>query len=111
MGNGLDGVKKMLSGIDDITFSRHFHSPKVFNRGIDEGTVVEKVRHPSHLISVQDQGDGSKGHKYSLLFRKSTRYDLRVVVSVKGKRLNVITAHIQNIRRRKVYEKWLGKLR
>jgi hypothetical protein len=63
------------------------------------------------LIDVEDQGDEEKGHKYAILFSKSNKYDLKVVISVKDKNVNVITAHIQNIKRRRLFGKWLKKLK
>lgn len=58
---------------------------------------------------MEDQGDEPQGHKYALLFSKSNKYDLKIVVSIKEKRLNVVTAHIQNIKKRKVYQEWLER--
>ncbi|MBI2583372.1 MAG: hypothetical protein HYW25_01775 [Candidatus Aenigmarchaeota archaeon] len=104
-------MKALLKEIESITFSEHFHGEKVKLRGIAEDEVNSHLASPLKLIDVDDQGGEPKGHKYSFLFSKSGKYDLKVVVSIKDKRLNVITAHIQNIKRRKVYEKWLGRQR
>jgi hypothetical protein len=45
------------------------------------------------------------------MFEKSGRYDLKVVVSISadGARANVITAHVQNKLKRKVYEHVKGR--
>lgn len=102
-------MKSDLKEVESITFSKHFSEEKVKLRGITEEEINKNFASHAKLIEVEDQGDDTKGHKYALLFSKSHRYDLRVIVSLKYKKLNVITAHIQNIKRRKVYEKWLGR--
>lgn len=104
-------MKVALKETESVTFSKHFSEKKVRLRGITEEEMKKSLASPMRLIAVKDQGDDAKGHKYALLFSKSHNYDLRIIVSLKDKRLNVVTAHIQNIKRRKVYEKWLGKLK
>jgi len=56
-------------------------------------------------ISFEDQGEDLRGHRYALLFSKSSKYDLRIIISMKGKNI------IQNIKRRKVLEQWLKRQR
>ncbi|MFQ6055677.1 MAG: DUF4258 domain-containing protein [Methanosarcinales archaeon] len=107
----IEEMKKKLKSIKTITFSKHFHEPKVRLRGISEEEVKNHLRYPKKLEIVEDQGEDIKGHKYGLLFHKSNKYDLKVVVSIKNKSLNVITTYIQNKKRRKVFEKWLKRLR
>ena len=102
-------MKNVLKGLESVTFSKHFQEEKVRLRGITEGEIKAHLNSPVKLIVMEDQGEEPEGHKYALLFSKSSKYDLKVVVSLKDKRLNVITAHIQNIKRRKVYEKWLRR--
>lgn len=106
----LSEIKKILKMIETITFSKHFYE-KVRLRGISEEEIVSNLREPDKLLFAEDQGEEPQGHKYALLFSKSRKYDLKVVISIKNKSLNVITSHIQNIKRRKVYEKWLEKQR
>lgn len=105
----LNETKEILKTIETITFSKHFYDEKVKLRGINEKEVKTNLKLPDKLIAAEDQGKEPKGHKYALLFSRSNKYDLKVVVSVKNKSLNVITAHIQNIKRRKVYRKWLER--
>ena len=104
-------MKVALKEVESITFSKHFGVEKVKLRGITKGEIKNNLDSSEKLIVVEDQGEEPKGHKYALLFSKSHKYDLRVVVSLKDKRLKVITSHIQNIKRRKVYVKWLGRLK
>ncbi len=102
-------MKDVLKCLESVEFSRHFHEEKIRLRGITGEEIKYHISSPTKLIDVEDQGDEQKGHKYALLFSKSGKYDLKVVVSIKVRRLNVITAHIQSIKRRKVYQEWLKK--
>jgi len=107
----VEEMREKLKSVETITFSKHFYEPKVRLRGINESEVTYNIRNPMKLEVVEDQGKDVKGYKYGLLFHKSNKYDLKVVVSIKDKSLNVITSYVQNKRRRKVFEKWLRKLR
>lgn len=64
-----------------------------------------RPRRPDALCLVKDRGDDRdpRGHKYLLLFDKSSRYDLKVVVSILAGKAKVITAHVQNKKRRRAY--------
>jgi len=104
-------MKIVLKGIESVTFSKHFSEEKAKLRGITEEEIKDSINSNQKLVGVEDQGEEPKGHKYALLFSKSRKYDLRVVVSLKDNKVNVITSHIQNVKRRKGYEKWLEKLK
>ena len=107
----IEEMKEKLKSIETITFSKHFFEPKVKLRGIKESEVTDNIRNPIKLEVVEDQGEDVKGYKYGLLFYKSNKYDLKVVISIKDKSLNVITSYVQNRKRRKVFEKWLRRLK
>jgi len=99
-------IKDRLRAVEIFTFSRHFqHKAKI--RGISEEEVLSCLKNLQNLSYSEFQGDESQGSKYALLFRKSGKYDLKLVISIKDKTLNVVTAHIQNKKKRKVLEKWL----
>jgi len=107
----IEEIQEILRSAETITFSKHFYEPKVQIRGISEEEIKDNIKNPQKLISFEDQGEDTRGHRYSLLFSKSNKYDLRIVVSIKDKNINVITTHIQNIKRRKVLEQWLKRQR
>ena len=106
----IEEIKKRLQKVSKITFSKHFYE-KAKLRKITTKEILENLRNPVKLVAVEDQGIEELGHKYALLFSKSRKYDLKIVISIKNKKLNVVTSYVQNKKRRKVYEKWLGKLR
>jgi hypothetical protein len=107
----IEELKKELISSDSITFSTHYYEPKVQTRGISEEEIKNNLKNPDKLLSFVDQGEEPQGHRYALLFSKSGKYDLRIVISLKDKTIKVITSHIQNIKRRKVFEQWLKKRR
>lgn len=105
----IEDIRKLLNSTKTITFSKHFYEHAIKIRGISEEEVKNELKCTTKLISYEDQGFDERGHKYSLLFSKSNKYDMRIVVSIKDNNINVITTHIQNIKRRKVLEKWIKK--
>lgn len=96
----------ILQSVQNITFSKHFTEPKVTLRGISASYVGSLLKDPKQLETVIDQGEEAKGHKYALLFHESNKYDIKIIISIKGTNLNVMTAHKQNKKRRRVFEKW-----
>ena len=107
----VEEMKRTLKTSKNITFSKHYFEPKVQIRDISKTEIEDNLKNPDKLISFEDQGEEPLGYKYSLLFSKSNKYDLMIVVSIKDKNINVITSHIQNIKRRKVLEQWLKRRR
>lgn len=105
----LSEVKKILADIENVTISRHYEIEEMLIKNIPIEEIKETLKNTDKLMFAEDQGDEQKGHKYALLFNKSNKYDIRVVVSIKNKNLNVVTAHKQGTKRRKAYEKWLNK--
>ncbi len=101
----INELKEILKSIGTITFSKHFHL-RYTMRGITEREVQSYLRNPEALEYFEYQGEEPEGKKYALIFNKSNKYDLKVVVSIK-EALNVVTAHIQSKRKRKVLDKWL----
>jgi|SRR3989338_1199452 len=99
-------IVEKLKSAEKITFSNHF-SARSDIRGITSDEILEILKFPENAQHIEDQGEEQQGHKYAMLFEKSGKYDLKIVVSIKDKALNVVTAHIQNRKRAKVLEKWL----
>ena len=94
-------------GVSNISFSNHFHLREKL-RGISESNIIDKLKDCNGLILMEEKGAEPKGNKYKLLFKHMSNYDLKIVISVKDKHINVITAHIQNIKKRKAYKAWSG---
>ena len=103
----LQEARALLAG-RSIAFTGHA-ARKLALRGLSEQDILSALQNPGTLVAAQDQGDHPLGHKYGLLFERSHKYDLRIIVSLSEGRLNVMTTHIQNRKRRKVYHTWLEK--
>ncbi len=101
----IDELKEKLKSIEQITFSKHFRL-RAEIRGIFEKEILSYLKNPENLEQFEYQGEDPEGKKYALIFHKSSKYDLKIVVSIK-EALNVVTAHIQSKKRRKVFDKWL----
>ncbi len=93
--------------IANISFSNHFFL-RAKLREIKESNIIDRLKDCNGLILVEEQGAEPKGNKYRLLFKYVSNYDLRVIVSIKDKHINVVTAHIQNVKKRKAYKAWSG---
>ena len=106
----IDEFRDFITEFTKIEFTRHaIHKLKI--RGIPEEEVIKNLKDPKELIAVEDQGEEKGSQKFALLFSKSRKYDLKVVISIKNGRIKVITAHIQNIKKREKLRKWLKKQR
>lgn len=101
----IDDLKETIKSIKKIKFSKHFHE-KAKIRGITEEEIQSYLRHPENIVQFEYQGKEDDRQKYALIFNKSNKYDLKIVISVKED-LNVVTAHIQSKKKRKVLDKWL----
>lgn len=106
--NNLELFNEILKGVEKITVTKHFKT-KAESRGIKEADVVNMLRDSKNLVAVTYQGYENGRHKYGILFKILSNYDLKVVVSVSGKELNIVTAHIQNVKKRKRFLTWLQK--
>ncbi len=101
----IDDLKEKIKSIKKITFSKHFQE-KAKIRGITEEEIRSYLINPENIVQFEYQGKEADGQKYALIFNKSNKYDLKIVISVKED-LNVVTAHIQSKKKRKVLDKWL----
>ena len=104
----IDEIEEKLKSVEKIEFSRHFQIKSVI-RTVSQEEILETLKSLEFLEFAEDQGEEYGARKFALLFHKSSKYDLKIVISIKDKALNVVTAHIQNKKRRKVFEKWLNQ--
>lgn len=107
----LERMRNILGRVEDINFTAHAKFRLEQRIEIDESMIIGNLRKPRKMVSAEIQQKGAGGVVYAVYFRKSNKYELKVVFSIDKRTLNIITAHIQNIRRRKANEKWLRKRR
>ena len=103
-------LKALISKATDITFTNHAEE-RLRIRQIPKEEILKRLHTLEKLIEIEDQGKEKGGHKLALFFSKSHKYDLKIVISIKGKKIKVITMHLQNIKKRKRLESWLKKLK
>jgi TATA-box binding protein (TBP) (component of TFIID and TFIIIB) len=107
----IDDMKEMLNRlaqVKKINFTEHAES-KIETRRIDKNTIIENLGNPNNLTHFQYEPDRYPGEKYELFFSLSKRKSLKVVISLVGTDLNVITSHIISSKRLKWVRKWQRK--
>ncbi len=105
----VEEMKERLKSIENISFSAHVRLKAKVRNDISEESLTYYLKSPENLIHCQSQGKEYGCDKYELIFDKSNKYDLRIIVAMREKSLTVITAHIQNKKKRKRLEKWLKR--
>lgn len=105
----VEEMKELLKSAESTSFSAHVRLKMKIREDISEDSLIEHIKHPESLAYCQYQGKEYGCDKYELIFDKSNKYDLRIIVAIKETSLTVITAHIQNKKKRKRLEKWLKK--
>lgn len=105
----VEEMKERLRFIENISFSVHVKLKAKVREGIYEDMLLEYLKSPQSLEHSRYQGKEYGCDKYELIFDKSNKYDLRIIVAIKENTLTVVTAHVQNKKKRKRLEKWLKK--
>lgn len=105
----IESVKSRLKNIRDIIVGAHVLN-RFNERLITEEQIKSLLWDPKNLVNAEAQKD-EISEKYRLVFRKSGKYDLIIVIRFINLHLKIITAHIQNKKRTKITEKWRKRLR
>ncbi len=105
----VESVKSRLKSVQDIIVGAHVLN-KFNERPITEEQIKSMIWDPKNLVNAEIQKD-EISEKYRLIFRKSGKYDLIIVIRLINSHLKIITAHIQNKKRTKITEKWRKRLR
>ncbi|PSH01736.1 MAG: hypothetical protein BRC27_01080 [Nanohaloarchaea archaeon SW_10_44_10] len=95
--------KQALNEIKRINYTRHFEEERLPNRvNLNKKTIEENLNSPSNLIDFEFEEDEHSRPKYQLVFDKSNKYYLKVVISFKRNEVFIVTAHIVNKRRKEL---------
>lgn len=105
----VEEMKTRLNEITKIIFSKHVILKAKIRDEISEDALLSQLKTPQNLTYCQYQGEEYGCSKYALIFDKSNKYDIRIIISIKENCLTVVTAHIQNKKKRKRLEKWLKR--
>ena len=99
----LEKIKKRLMKTEGIVITEHVFK-KFGERPITEEQVRCMLLNAENLVHVEFQKD-LRGEKHKLVFRKSGKYDIIIVVRYLNSHLKVITAYQQNKKRIRIIQK------
>lgn len=99
----LEKIKKRLMKTEGIVITEHVFR-KFGERPITEYQVKCMLLNAKNLVHVGLQKD-VRGEKYKLVFRKSGKYDVIIVIRYLNSHLKVITAYQQNKKRVRIIQK------
>ncbi len=105
----IEGIKARLRRVQDAVLSAHVFD-KLKERPVTEEQIRAALQNPSNLMYVEAQKDNI-GEKYKLVFRKSGKYDLVVIIRFLNSHLKVVTVRIQNKKRIRITGRWQKHLR
>jgi len=99
----LEKIKMRLMKTEGIVITKHIFK-KFRERPITEEQVKCMLLNAENMVHVEFQKD-VRGEKYKLVFRKSGKYDIIIVVRYLNSHLKVITAYQQNKKRIRIIQK------
>lgn len=98
-----DGIRKTLSRVSKINYTQHFEEERLPNRvNLSKDIIEEHLKSPRKLIEFEFEEDKHPRPKYQLVFDKSTKYYLKIVLSFDDNEVFIVTAHIVNKRRKEL---------
>jgi hypothetical protein len=88
----------------ESSIHRHLYERQRYRKRVKSPRVSEGCE---DLTAVQDKGaDRAWKAHVSLLFKMLEMYDMRIVIPIMEKDLRIVTAHIQDIRKRDSLRRW-----
>lgn len=102
-------IKKVIKS-SEIRYTKHFEEDVLSDRiNITKKLVKSNLKNPKNLIEFQYEEDTHPREKYELLFDKSNKYYLMIVVSLEEKKyIYVVTSFVMNKEKTKILEKGFG---
>jgi hypothetical protein len=81
----------------DIVYTRHFEDERLpYRENVSKSLIEKHLRDFSGLVDFEFSEDGHDRAKYELLFDKSNKYYLKVVLSMDFESVYIVTAHVIN---------------
>lgn len=94
---GDEEVFKDLLKTRNIKYTLHFERDRLPYRSNVTKELIEKhLRNPEDLDEFVYERDNHKRQKYQTLFGKSSKYYLKIVLSIANEDLYIVTAHVVN---------------
>lgn len=96
----VDEMRELLEHVEVVDYSVHFEEDVNPDRdNVSKEKIERHLQNPETLEVVQYERDDHPRDKYLLYFDDSTKYYLKVVVSIADEYLNVVTSHVISKRR------------
>lgn len=93
-------IRRVLGLSRQTTYSKHFEEDVLPERSKISKDLIEEFTHPpKNLDGFNYEEDRLPWPKYILLFDKSNKYWLRIVISLREKHFEVVTAHLATKRK------------
>lgn len=85
----------------DIQYTRHFEKERLpYRQNVTKSLIEQHLENPDNLIDFVHSEDGHEREKYEAIFDKSSKYYLKIVLSMADESLYIVTAHVINKARR-----------
>jgi hypothetical protein len=96
----VEAMQKRLRQIKEIDYSQHFEQDvNPIRDNVSKEKIENHLHDSSQLEAAECEADEHPRDKYLLFFDDSTKYYLKVVVSIADEYLNVVTSHVVSKRR------------
>lgn len=91
-----ENFKEELS-VRDISYTRHFEEERLpYRSNVTKDLIEEHLQEPDNLVDFRYEEDDHKREKYQVLFDKSSKYFLKIVLSMSKGEIFIVTAHVVN---------------
>jgi len=89
--------ERFLGECEEIELTHHFEHERLPRRpNISREMIEDYLSSLEDLIEFEYQEDDNPRPKYSCLFDKSSKYYLKIVLSVENKTIYIVTSHLIN---------------
>lgn len=81
----------------EIRYTWHFEQERLPDRSnVTKDLIEEHLQNPSALLEFKHVEDDHNREKYETLFDKSSKYYLKIVLSMSSGEIYIVTAHVIN---------------
>jgi len=99
---------EFLNIAEKMKLTHHFRVERLPRRPkISEELIKAHIENPESLLEFQYSDDEHSREKYECLFEKSSKYLLKIVLSVENRTIFIVTAHLVNKSRKNSLEELL----
>jgi hypothetical protein len=86
-----------------VNYTRHFERDRLpYRQNVTKNLIEKHLEDPKDLVKYKHEEDDHNREKYQVLFDKSTKYYLKIVLSMTNGDLFIVTAHVINKTKKKL---------